>query len=111
MLPEAAARLKIDELLIAAGWIDLDCKAVNQSAGSCTISSEVPFETCPRDFLLLIELQAIRVIKVRKVGIWLSTASELYDSFVNYVTEKFRTSPAFDATLINHHPNSERIAA
>ena len=45
--PEAIAREKIDELLIAAGWIIQDYKKLNLGAGKGIAIREVPLKTGP----------------------------------------------------------------
>lgn len=50
MSPEAVARQKIDELLVAAGWAIQNYKAVDLSAGRGIALREVPLKTGPCDF-------------------------------------------------------------
>jgi type I restriction enzyme R subunit len=74
--PEAQARAKIDEQLIAAGWIIQNYKALNLGAGKGIVLREVPLKTGPCDYLLLVDRRPVGVIEAKKMGTPLSGVSE-----------------------------------
>ena len=74
--PEALAREKIDEQLMASGWIIQDYKALNLSAGKGIALREVPLKTGPCDYLLLVDRRPVGVIEAKKTGTTLSGVSE-----------------------------------
>ena len=76
MSPEAAARLKIDELLVASGWAIQDYKAFNPSSARGVALREVPLESGRCDYLLVVDRTPLGVIAAKKQGTTLSTVSE-----------------------------------
>jgi len=76
MTPEQHARQQIDAMLIAAGWVIQDYKALNLAAGRGVAVREVPLKTGPCDYLLLVDRKPAGVIEGKKKGTTLSAAAE-----------------------------------
>ncbi len=76
MTPEAQARQQIDARLVASGWIVQDFKAVDFSAGRGIALREVPLNTGPCDYLLLVDRKALGVVEAKKEGTTLSAVAE-----------------------------------
>jgi len=72
--PEAQARLKIDELLEAAGWLVCDAKAANIHAARGVAIREFPLVSGHgfADYLLYVDGQAAGVIEAKKIGVTLT---------------------------------------
>lgn len=67
--PEAEARLQIDALLAAAGWVVQDAKAVNIHAGRGVAIREFPLSGHGfADYLLYVDGKGAGVIEAKKVG-------------------------------------------
>ena len=95
MTPEAAARQKIDEQLVACGWIVQNYKAVDLSAGRGIALREVPLKTGPCDYLLLVDRIPVGVIEAKKTG---TTLSGVADQSADYG----ENLPGFLAALLPH---------
>jgi type I restriction enzyme, R subunit len=127
MSPEAAARLKIDELLVAAGWAIQDYKAFNPSAARGIALREVPLESGRCDYLLLVDRIPLGVIEAKKKGTTLSTVSEqsghygknLPDFLANLLPGTKKIPFAYESTGVetfyrderDPHPRSRRVFA
>ena len=72
MKPEEKARIKIDKLLAAAGWIIQDHKDVNLGAGIGIAVREYPLKSGFADYLLFINRKAAGVIEAKAEGNTLS---------------------------------------
>jgi len=79
--PEAQAREKIDEQLIASGWVIQNYKEANLSAGQGIAIREVPLKTGPCDYLLIVDRRPVGVIEAKKMG---TTLSGVADQSANY---------------------------
>jgi type I restriction enzyme R subunit len=79
--PESLAREKIDEHLIASGWIIQNYKTLNLGAGRGIAIREVPLKTGPCDYLLLVDRRPVGVIEAKKAGTRLSGVA---DQSANY---------------------------
>ena len=79
--PEAQAREKIDEQLIASGWVIQNYKAANLGAGQGIAIREVPLKTGPCDYLLVVDRRPVGVIEAKKMG---TTLSGVADQSANY---------------------------
>lgn len=68
--PEAEARVAIDAMLVAAGWIVQDMAAVNLSAGRGVAVREFRLKTGhgSADYLLFVDMQAVGVLEAKKIG-------------------------------------------
>ena len=74
--PAAAARVHIDALLIAAGWVIQDYRAFNPTAARGIALREVPLASGRCDYLLLVDRVPLGVIEAKKEGTTLSIVSE-----------------------------------
>ncbi|RIK09788.1 MAG: restriction endonuclease subunit R [Acidobacteria bacterium] len=70
--PEQKARKRIDEMLMAAGWIVQDYKAVNLYAGTGVAVRELITSAGPADYVLFVNRRAVGVIEAKKKGTTLS---------------------------------------
>jgi type I restriction enzyme R subunit len=95
MTPEVQARQKIDEQLVACGWVIQNYKAVDLSAGRGIALREVPLKTGPCDYLLLVDRIPIGVIEAKKTG---TTLSGVADQSADYAS----ALPDFLAKLLPH---------
>ncbi len=66
MTPEALARSKIDDKLIAAGWAIQDMKQLNPGAALGVAVREYPTDTGPADYVLLVNRQPVAVIEAKR---------------------------------------------
>ncbi len=76
MKPEEKARLKIDQLLEAAGWIVQDYVNRNLYAGLGIAIREFPLKTGFADYLLFVDHQAVGVIEAKPEGTTLSGVAD-----------------------------------
>ena len=78
--PEQKARLKIDELLEAAGWEVQDRQCLNLYAGMSGVHGvavrEFPTESGPADYVLFVRQKAIGVIEAKPMGTTLAGVAE-----------------------------------
>jgi len=65
MTPEARARLKIDAMLAAAGWIVQSRDELNLQAGPGVAVREVPTPTGPADYVLFLDRKACAVLEAK----------------------------------------------
>lgn len=72
LLPEQRARVRIDAMLEAAGWVVQDYKAVNLYAGPGVAVRELVTSAGPADYVLFVDRQAVGVIEAKKRGTTLS---------------------------------------
>jgi type I restriction enzyme R subunit len=76
LTPEQLARERIDELLVAAGWVIQDCSAFNRNAAEGVAVREFVLPTGPCDYLLFVGGKAAGVIEAKKAGVTLSGVAE-----------------------------------
>lgn len=74
--PEQVARDNIDRMLVDAGWLVQDYKALNLGAGQGIAVREVTLKSGRCDYLLLVDRRPVGVIEAKKVGTTLSTVAE-----------------------------------
>lgn len=74
--PEQQARRNIDNLLIAAGWVIQDRKALDRHAGVGVAVRELPTAAGPCDYSLFIDGKAAGVIEAKRSGTTLSGVAE-----------------------------------
>ena len=55
LLPEQKARLQIDQMLTAAGWVILEKSAINFAAGTGIAVPEYDTDIGPADYILFID--------------------------------------------------------
>ena len=58
MTPEARARLQIDSMLQAAGWVIQDYRAIDLGASDGVAVREFPLTSGPTDYLLFVDRKA-----------------------------------------------------
>jgi type I site-specific restriction endonuclease len=71
MTPEARARIKIDAMLVAAGWIVQHRDELNLHAGPGVAVREVPTPTGPADYVLFLDRKACAVLEAKPEGVTL----------------------------------------
>ncbi|MGN6555157.1 MAG: type I restriction endonuclease subunit R, partial [Verrucomicrobiota bacterium] len=76
MNPEEKARVQIDAMLVASGWVVQNYTAVDFSANRGIALREVPLTTGPCDYLLLVDRKAVGVVEAKKAGTTLSTVAD-----------------------------------
>jgi type I restriction enzyme R subunit len=74
--PEQVARKNIDRMLVDAGWLVQDYKALNLGAGQGIAVREVSLKSGRCDYLLLVDRQPVGVIEAKKEGTTLSVVAE-----------------------------------
>lgn len=74
--PEQLAREKIDELLVAAGWVLQDKNAFNRNAAEGVAVREFALPNGPCDYLLFVGGKAAGVIEAKKAGVTLSSVAD-----------------------------------
>lgn len=79
-------------MLIAAGWVIQDYKALNLSAGQGIALREVPLNGGRCDYLLLVDRIPVGVVEAKKQGTTLSTVADQSDFYAENL-------PAFLAKL------------
>ncbi|MEO6627736.1 MAG: DEAD/DEAH box helicase family protein, partial [Aquihabitans sp.] len=97
LLPEQRARVRIDGMLAAAGWVVQDYKTVNLYAGTGVAVRELVTNAGPADYVLFVNRQAVGVIEAKKKGTTLSG--------VEWQTVKYQANlpDALPAYLLNGH--------
>src|SRR3954447_23680194 len=103
LLPEQRARVRIDAMLEAAGWVVQDYKAVNLYAGTGVAVRELVTNAGPADYVLFVNRQAVGVIEAKKKGTTLSG--------VEWQTVKYQTNvpDELPAYLIDRERNDGSI--
>ncbi|MDD4316825.1 MAG: DEAD/DEAH box helicase family protein, partial [Clostridia bacterium] len=78
MTPEAKARLNIDKMLIASGYVVQDMREFNRTASLGVAVREFPTESGPVDYLLFIDGEPVGVIEAKgeEKGVTLTSVSE-----------------------------------
>ncbi len=74
--PEELARINIDALLTACGWVLQDRRDLNLYAGQGVAVREFPLETGEADYLLFVDRKAVGVIEAKPEGTTLSGVAE-----------------------------------
>lgn len=82
MTPEQRARVKIDALLVAAGWQVQDRKDLDLSAGVGVAVREYPLPAGPCDYLLFVDRKAAGVIEAKPEGVTLTGVAEQADTYM-----------------------------
>ncbi len=98
MTPEESARLKIDALLEAAGWVVQDFKDLSLGAGVGVAVREFPLKTGEADYSLFVDRRAVGVVEAKPEGTTLSGVSEQTEKYLCGFPEnipRFGDSPPF----------------
>jgi type I restriction enzyme R subunit len=82
LTPEESARLKIDSLLGAAGWVVQDFKDLSLGAGVGVAVREFPLKTGEADYLLFVDRLAVGVVEAKPEGTTLSGVSEQTEKYL-----------------------------
>ena len=82
MEPEARARLKIDELLTAAGWTVQDRAAANLAAARGVAVTEMSFTTGEPDYTLFVDGKALGTVEAKPEGHPLAGVSEQSSKYI-----------------------------
>jgi len=82
MKPEDAARVKIDSLLEAAGWIVQDHRELSLSAGLGVVVRDFPLKTGFADYMLFVDRKAVGVVEAKPEGTTLSGVSEQTEKYL-----------------------------
>ncbi|MEO9644104.1 MAG: DEAD/DEAH box helicase family protein [Lentilitoribacter sp.] len=82
MGPEDKARIKIDQLLEAAGWLLQDPDQLNRKASLGVAVREFQLTTGPCDYLLFVDGKAAGVIEAKKEGVTLSGVADQSDKYM-----------------------------
>lgn len=72
LLPEQRARVQIDAMLTAAGWVVQDYRKANLYAAQGVAIRELPTDAGPADYVLFVDRQAVGVIEAKRQGTTLS---------------------------------------
>ncbi len=92
-MPEAQARVTIDAMLGAAGWVIQDYRAMNLGVAAGIALREVPLNSGRCDYLLLVNRVPVGVAEAKKEG---TTLSAVADQSAHYA----ENLPEFLANLI-----------
>jgi type I restriction enzyme R subunit len=76
LAPEQLARLKIDELLVAVGWVIQDKADFNRNASEGVAVREFALPNGPCDYLLFVGGKAAGVVEAKKAGVTLSSVAD-----------------------------------
>ena len=76
MTPEQIARQHIDRMLVEAGWMIQDVKALNLSDGPGIAIREYPTDSGPADYLLFVDRKPVGVIEAKPEGTILTPVEE-----------------------------------
>ncbi|WP_411677773.1 type I restriction-modification enzyme R subunit C-terminal domain-containing protein [Caproicibacter sp.] len=133
-MPEEKARIKIDQKLIASGWIVQDRKQFNPLAGIGVAVREYPTSTGAVDYALFVEGTPVGVVEAKKSEVgenitaveeqsyryakstfqWAKSdtvirfayeATDVLTRFTDYADEKYRSRPVFTF----HRPETLRM--
>ena len=73
---ESDARVKIDEMLVAAGWIIQDRGRADATAGQGVAIREFALSTGKADYLLVVDGEAVGVVEAKRQGSTLTSVKE-----------------------------------
>lgn len=81
--PEAAARIHIDAMLAAAGWVVQDYAARNLYAAQGVAIREFPLQTGTADYLLFVDQKAVGALEAKPVGFTLTGVEPQADKYAH----------------------------
>ena len=82
MKPEDRARLNIDRLLEAAGWVVQDYKDLNLGAGLGVVVRGFPLKTGEADYAVFVDRKAVGIIEAKPEGTTLGGVSEQTEKYL-----------------------------
>ena len=91
LTPEQQARVKIDELLIAAGWVLQDYATFDRQAALGVAVREFQLPSGPCDYLLFVEGKAAGVVEAKKAGVTLSAIAEQSERYMEELPPHLRS--------------------
>ncbi|REC94977.1 DEAD/DEAH box helicase family protein [Kushneria indalinina] len=101
--PEQKARIKIDQLLIDAGWVIQNRDQFDRKAAIGVAVREFPLPAGYCDYLLFIDGKAAGVIEAKKAGVTLSGVAEQSAKYVAALPEHLAR---WDDQLIYHYEST-----
>jgi type I restriction enzyme R subunit len=93
MKPEDQARIDIDKMLKASGWVIQDYGELNLGASMGIAVREYPLGKDNADYALFIDRSPVGVVEAKKVGWTLSGVTEQSEKYLAGLHEKFPNSP------------------
>lgn len=90
MKPEEKARVLIDQMLEATGWVIQDRKRINFSAGLGIAIRELNVASGFSDYALFVDKQAVGIMEAKKVGFALSGVIYQTDKYVEGFKKKYK---------------------
>ena len=93
MDPEDQARLDIDKMLEASGWVIQDFKELDLSAGFGIAVREFPLSKEHSDYALFVDRNPVGVLEAKKVGWTLSGVEGQSKNYLDTLQEKFPNAP------------------
>ena len=89
MEPEAEARIDIDKMLEASGWILQDYKDLNLGAGFGIAVREYPLSKDASDYALFIDRVPVGVVEAKAKGFTLSGVTNQSEGYLDGLEKKF----------------------
>jgi type I restriction enzyme R subunit len=83
LLPEQEARVGIDAMLEAAGWVVQDYRAMNLRAADGVAVGEFPTARGPTDYMLFVKRRAIGSVEAKKKGLTLRGVEPQGDKYAH----------------------------
>jgi type I restriction enzyme R subunit len=93
MNPEDQARLDIDKMLEASGWVIQDYKDFDLSVGFGVAVREYPLSKEHSDYALFVNRNPVGVLEAKKVGWTLTGVEGQSKNYLKTLVEKFPNSP------------------
>ena len=93
MDPEEQARLGIDKMLEASGWVIQDYKDFDLSVGFGVVVREYPLSRDHSDYALFIDRNPVGVLEAKKIGWTLTGVEPQSKNYLDTLVEKFPNSP------------------
>lgn len=103
--PEEKARVDIDRLLEAAGWILQDKDEFNRNAGTGVTVREFQLPSGPCDYLLFVGGKAAGVIEAKPAGVTLSGVSEQSEQYMSKLPDHLASWA--DTLLLDYESTGE----
>ena len=93
MDPEEQARLDIDKMLEASGWVIQNYRDFDLSAGFGVAVREYPLSRDHSDYALFIDRNPVGVLEAMKVGWTLTGVEGQSKGYLDTLVEKFPNAP------------------
>ncbi|HEY5550734.1 MAG TPA: DEAD/DEAH box helicase family protein, partial [Opitutaceae bacterium] len=92
LTPEQSARVQIDAMLAAAGWLVQDYRQLNLGAARGIALREVPLKSGRCDYLLLVDRKPLGIVEAKKVGTRLSPVADQSEFYGENLPDFFQTT-------------------